>query len=163
MCSQTASPTSAPLRQRLFQPLLDLVSGAKHFRSCHSLPDDDWAVLCARRVIECQHSGRAFLEFAADKLGNDVDHRLFFESLKSERRLLFCRELAHGIKRHLSTLTPGRDPFCDTAALDGYDIYSGDGHYVMSSMRAGIKPLMEPNMRQAISTDWTSAPMPSFI
>ena len=83
-----------------------------------------------RRVLENQHSGRAFLEFAADRFGCETDYRLFFESLKSQRRLKFCREMVQGVRQHLNMLTPGLNPFGSTSELYGYDIYAGDGHYV---------------------------------
>lgn len=121
---------NAPLWQRYFQPIFDAVEGARNTRVCKSFPDREWLAFCIRRSQENQKSGRAFLEFSADRLGKSYAHSLFFESLKSKRRLQLLREVSLATLARLFSTSRNRDPFRSDARLDGYDLYAGDGHYI---------------------------------
>lgn len=74
-------------------------------------------------------SGRAFLQKLFDSGRSILKRSLFFETLKSKRRLKLCREVSLSLYKKMGINNRQADPFARFAALDEYDIYAGDGHY----------------------------------
>lgn len=113
----------------LLSPLADALSYSRNTRACSSLPDVEWLKMGVRRVADESASGRAFLERHAALGNHPVGVSLWFESIKSQRRLRLLSDVA----RHLETKV-ARDPRCVDPlttydCLSGYDLYCGDGHY----------------------------------
>lgn len=69
------------LADRFFAPLLELLPGASHARSCPSLPDAQWLLTGPARVLDDQKSGRAFLQKFAAQAEFCPGRSHFFESL----------------------------------------------------------------------------------
>jgi hypothetical protein len=119
---------SSPVARRLFDPALDLLPSCSHLRSCPELSDANWLRLGVSRCLQPTRSGRHFLQnLASQDPELDPGNSLFFETLKSQRRLDLCAELntklcAEGRKRLPDILAP-------FACLDEFDIYAGDGHF----------------------------------
>lgn len=114
---------------KLAQPLLSLVDKCIYKRQCNTLPDDEWIKTGLLRILSQEPSGRAFIQKLSDSGGAYINRSLFFETLKSKRRLKLCRDVSLSLyhatrQKHLES-----DPFARFAALDGYDIHAGDGHY----------------------------------
>lgn len=59
-----------------------------------------------------------------------IDRRLYFESLKSQRRLDLLRHLDQLVRNTVAREIRTNDPFLSIPSLDNYDIYAGDGHYL---------------------------------
>ena len=126
MTTQTSTTT---VFGKLTQPLLSMVDRCNYKRKCNTLPDDDWIKTGLLRILFQEPSGRAFLQKLSDSGGTDIKRSLFFETLKSKRRLKLCRDVSltlYGRTReeHLQS-----DPFSKFTTLDEYDIHAGDGHY----------------------------------
>ncbi len=117
------------MNDALLSPLTAALSYSRNTRSCSSLSDAQWLEMGARRVADEVASSRAFLERRAALRGHPVGVSLWFESVKSPRRLRLLADVA----RHLETEV-ARDPRCVDPlttydCLAGYDLSCGDGHY----------------------------------
>ncbi len=109
-------------------PLSSFYELNNHARSCPKLEDEAWVKVGILRTLSEVNSGRGFLE----KLMLDgVDYLScshYFESLKSERRLLHVQELNKQLINSINTNIEARDPFKGFPELAGFDLYAGDGH-----------------------------------
>jgi hypothetical protein len=114
---------------KLIQPLVSLVDKCNHKRKCKTLPDLEWIKTGLLRILSQEPSGRAFLQKLSDSGGTDLKRSLFFETLKSKRRLKLCRDVSLSLYGAVRSKKPQPDPFSRFAELDGYDIHAGDGHY----------------------------------
>ena len=110
-----------------FEPLDAIYPRSLHPYQCHRFSDLDFAQTGVLRVLSHAKSGHEFLQLHADQGGQDIDPSLFFQSLKSPRRL---HNLISLNDRMGSSMSAQReDPFAAFPALDNFDIYAGDGHY----------------------------------
>jgi Transposase DDE domain len=112
----------------LFAPILSLLPECPSRRSCPSLDDFGWITVGVQRCLMTEPSGRGFLQsFSAIRPDLCPEHSLFFEALKSRRRLSLVSEL----NRRLCSL--GRTTLPDRLAcfpcLEGFDVYASDGHF----------------------------------
>ena len=123
------SPTSKTVFGKLIQPLTGLVQQCNHKRKCNALTDQEWIETGLLRTLSQEPSGRAFLQKLFDSGRSVLKRSLFFETLKSKRRLKLCREVSLSLYEKMRINNRQADPFAQFAALDGYDIYAGDGHY----------------------------------
>jgi hypothetical protein len=123
------SPTSKTVFGKLIQPLTGLVQQCIHKRKCNALTDQEWIETGLLRTLSQEPSGRAFLQKLFDSGRSVLKRSLFFETLKSKRRLKLCREVSLSLYQKMRINNRQADPFARFAALDGYDIYAGDGHY----------------------------------
>ena len=123
------SPTSKTVFGKLIQPLTGLVQQCIHKRKCNALTDQEWIETGLLRTYSQEPSGRAFLQKLFDSGRSVLKRSLFFETLKSKRRLKLCREVSLSLYQKMRINNRQADPFARFAALDGYDIYAGDGHY----------------------------------
>ena len=112
---------------QFFGPMFDLLSSSTHSRSCPSLPDASWLSLLVARILFPGTSGRAFLQEHASFFASPPALGLFFESLKSSRRLALLREINAHLQDSLPFLFPDR--FVDYPCLRDFDVYAGDGHW----------------------------------
>ena len=123
------SPTTKTVFGKLIQPLSGLVQQCNHNRKCNVLTDEQWIETGLFRILSQEPSGRAFVQKLIDSGRSVLKRSLFFETLKSRRRLRLCREVSHLLYKKIKTDRRQADPFERFALLDGYDIYAGDGHY----------------------------------
>ena len=114
----------------IFSPLDDACSRARQRRDCRALPDVNWLCLGVHRVLSTERSGRGFLQLVADRYDCHIPTSLFFESLKSKRRLHLCQEVNADLAKQVGQCDDRYDPFSTESSLDQYDIYAGDGHYL---------------------------------
>ena len=113
---------------KLIQPLLSLVDQCNYKRKCKTLTDPEWIKIGLLRILSQEPSGRAFLQKLSDSGGPDLKRSLFFETLKSNRRLKLCRDVSLSLYESMRA-NKDTDPFAKYPELDGYDIHAGDGHY----------------------------------
>ena len=113
----------------LFSPLADALSHSRHTRVCSSLPDAEWLEMGIRRVADESASGRAFLERHAALRGRPVAVSLWFESIKSARRLRLLGDVARYLKNEVARDLRCVDPLAMYTCLPAYDLSCGDGHY----------------------------------
>ncbi len=125
----TKSPTSKTVFGKLIQPLTGLVQQCNHKRKCSALTDQEWIETGLLRILFQEPSGRAFLQKLFDSGRSVIKRSLFFETLKSKRRLKLCREVSLSLYEKMKINNRQADPFVRFAVLDKYDIYVGDGHY----------------------------------
>lgn len=123
----TQSPTPMTVFGKLIQPIIGLVEQCNHKRKCNALTDRAWIETGLLRMLSQEPSGRAFLQSISDSGRSNIKRSLFFETLKSKRRLKFLREVSLSLYETLRS--KNADPFAQFAVLDGYDIHAGDGHY----------------------------------
>jgi hypothetical protein len=118
--------------QRFFQPITDLLPKLTTSRVCPELSDEAFFRLGVSRVLSQAKSGRDFLQLHAEAGGERVDVSHFFGTINSDRRLETCSE----VNQLLCTAVGLRcsDPFESIPALDGFDLYAGDGHYIEASV-----------------------------
>jgi hypothetical protein len=125
----TPSPTSKTVFGKLTQPILDLVEQCNHKRKCNALTDHEWIETGVLRMLSQEPSGRAFLQSLSDSGRSDIKRSLFFETLKSERRLKLCSDVSLSLYETMRSKNLQADPFASFDVLGGYDIHAGDGHY----------------------------------
>lgn len=118
------------ISQNLFLPLLDALQKAKSERICNVLSDLDWLKTGVTRVLTSEPSGRAFLQMLDNEEGDFLKPSHYFETLKSQRRLFLCQEVAASVMKAVNIDLIKDDPFSYTESLKHYDIYAGDGHYI---------------------------------
>jgi hypothetical protein len=119
---------------KLIQPLVSLVDKCKYKRKCNALPDHEWIKTGLLRVLSQEPSGRAFLQKLSDSGGTNLKRSLFFETLKSKRRLKLCSDVSLSLYETMRSKKSQSDPFAKFSALEGYDIHAGDGHYHESAV-----------------------------
>ena len=107
------------------QPLRDVLARCRKIRACKSLPDQQWLTLGTLRVLLEYVSGRAFLQHLLPHLTGVPSLPLFFENLKSARRLGLCAEANARLRDELTATLP--DALADYPQLDGFGIFAGDG------------------------------------
>ncbi|MBN1470592.1 MAG: transposase [Syntrophaceae bacterium] len=125
----TPSPTPKTVFEKLTQPIIGLVDKCIHKRKCNALTDQEWIETGVLRMLSQEPSGRAFLQNLSDSGRSDITRSLFFETLKSDRRLNLCSGVSLSLYETMRSRNLQTDPFASFAALDRYDIYAGDGHY----------------------------------
>jgi hypothetical protein len=113
----------------LFPHLAHAMAHSRNTRSCQSLSDAEWLEMGLRRVIDESASGRAFLERQAALHDRLVSVSLWFESIKSQRRLRLLADVAQHIETAVAHDERCIDPLADYTCLSAYDLYCGDGHY----------------------------------
>lgn len=103
-----------------------------HKRECSGLPDGEFILACIKRVISLNQSGRDFLQFLHDVYNSDVARSTFFDALKSKRRCRAAKEMGRLYHEHISKCltAEGIDHLSAFPELNGYDVFSGDGHFI---------------------------------
>jgi hypothetical protein len=114
---------SPAVRAAFFAPLVVAAQSASARRSCPELSDDLWLELGVARVLHDPPSGRGFLQQIGPGLPGCPELSLFFETLRSERRLRFVAQAAQTLARQMAAL-----PETLPAELGPFELYAGDGH-----------------------------------
>ncbi len=96
------SPTSKTVFGKLIQPLTGLVQQCNHKRKCNALTDQKWIETGLLRILSQEPSGRAFLQKLFDSGRSVLKRSLFFETLKSKRRLKLCRRFCYQLDQRPS-------------------------------------------------------------
>jgi hypothetical protein len=117
------SPLSPAVRAAFFAPLVRAAQAASARRSCPELSDDLWLELGVARVLHDPPSGRGFLQQIGPSLPGCPELSLFFETLRSERRLRFVAQAALALARQMAALPESLPP-----ELAAFELYAGDGH-----------------------------------
>ena len=123
------NPTSKSVFAKLIEPLEGLIDKCKSKRNCKKLPDQQWIETGLLRILSQEISGRAFLQKICDSGRKFLSCSLFFETLKSKRRLKLCQEINYAVCKGIADSDLIKDPFARFSELDCFDIYAGDGHY----------------------------------
>jgi len=127
--SKTASfPTSiSTFSQDFFQPLIEEVHRAENQRACPEVSDIEWMTSGVSRALDVHHSGRGFLQNQKARGVKAPEVSLFFESLKSKRRLTLSAEVCLAVSKRPQAQSDHL--LCSAKELEGFDLYAGDGHF----------------------------------
>lgn len=101
-----------------------------HNRTCDSLPDTLFIETCLKRVITLNQSGRDFLQALHEVDDQKVPRSTFFDALHSYRRLSAVKEMSCLYHDFLSDQLTGVDYIEDFPEIDGYNVFSADGHFI---------------------------------
>ena len=124
---------SKPLSTHFFAPAHSVLLNAQNGRNCPALDDSKWIQVGVSRVLKECRSGRGFLQdWTMSNLEEEaVTVSLFFETLKSKRRLALIEEIntlvAAAMPSHPESLVD------EIEELANFDIFAGDGHYHATS------------------------------
>jgi hypothetical protein len=121
--------TSKSVFAKLIEPLEGLIDKSKLKRKCKTLSDQEWIETGLLRLLSQEISGRAFLQKLYDTGRMFLSRSLFFETLKSKRRLKLCQEVNFAVYQNAAQKYCDKDPLAQYPELDDYDIFAGDGHY----------------------------------
>lgn len=122
-----ASTPDLSTSQRFLLPLQTALEKCKSPRVCPVLSDYDWLTLGVTRVASEATSGRGFLQDAIGRGENVPSYGLFFEALKSQRRLKLCQEVNEHVCSKIRRKLP--DALSEFSELDSFEIRAGDGHW----------------------------------
>jgi hypothetical protein len=123
----------------LFDPLEEALKPCLNRRSCPTLSDSHWLIIGTLRALQDKGSGRGFLQWLqVHRSELELDVQLFFESLKSERRLELCKEVNGHLA--LSMVRHNVDALAVFDELKDYDVYAGDGHFHAAAAHDPIVP-----------------------
>lgn len=123
------NPPSKTVFAKLVEPLNGLISKCQSKRNCRVLSDQQWIETGLLRILSQESSGRAFVQKIYDSGRMLLSRSLFFETLKSKRRLNLCREINSMVYKQMVNNDWDQDPFAQFSELDEFDIFAGDGHY----------------------------------
>ena len=120
------------LFSRFFAPLDAAILQASDPRNCPVLDDRTWIIAGILRAIEPVVSGRDFLQrfgflFPGSSSDAEISRSHYFESLKSERRLLHLADTSRILAASMSD--PAHDPLLSFPGLEDFDVFAGDGHW----------------------------------
>jgi len=123
------NPPSKTVFAKLAEPLSGLINRCQSKRNCRVLSDQQWIETGLLRILSQESSGRAFVQKIYDSGRMFLSRSLFFETLKSKRRLELCREINSSVYKQIMKKDSDQDPFAQFSELDDFDIFAGDGHY----------------------------------
>jgi hypothetical protein len=118
------------LLETLLAPLLSLISSCPSTRRCPDLSDEEFLRVCLLRALAPHESGRDFLQSLSDVHDIHIQRSQFFDTIRSQRRLQFVREIGQQLKFKRQHELARLDPFANFPELAGREIYAGDGHYI---------------------------------
>jgi len=100
-------------------------------RSC-KFTDRDFVQLGCQRVLGSFQSGRDFLQHQHEVEQAKIARSTFFKALQSSRRLQVCEDVSRGILKVLNEQmdTLEVDYLKQFSALNEYEVYAGDGHFI---------------------------------
>lgn len=111
------------MTDNFFAPVSGMAESSHYARECPELPDADWLKLGVTRVVSEPTSGRGFLQQTGVFIINCPGHSLFFETLKSTRRLGMLKDVN-------LRLTVAMKPSTDMLGLfKDYELFAADGHW----------------------------------
>jgi hypothetical protein len=121
------SGTSA-VRNQFLEPLRAVYEQATTLRKCPAESDWDWLTKGVDRVLSTARSGRDFLQSFQMFWSRELQVGPYFEALASERRLGMVVECSGLLRQRVDACR--RSPLSQFGALDYFDLYAGDGHYL---------------------------------
>lgn len=113
---------------RFLQPLTQALSFSRNTRSCATISDIAHLHVGVLRALFHVCSGREWIQHL--HMNGDTHIRVggFFDALRSKRRLNMIREAAAGVQKIAKDRLADTDPFAPHPELNGFAIYSTDGH-----------------------------------
>jgi Transposase DDE domain len=131
------------LFSRFLDPLEPLITQAENHRHCPQLPDDVFLRFGLLRALGDYKSGRHALQCIPLESEEDfpaIALSSWFEALASPRRLVFLKEVTQSCLQALSTaphlpILPNH--LAEFPELNGYDVWSGDGHWHAAAIHDG--------------------------
>jgi hypothetical protein len=119
------------VREQFLQPLQAVYASATTRRQCPVESDWDWLAKGVERVIANGRSGRDFLQTFQLFWRQPMQAGPYFETLASDRRLAMVAECSALLRARVDA---GRvSPLAAFPALDGFEVYAGDGHYLAAA------------------------------
>ena len=124
----TLNPVN-PLAAFFIDPLQQAAQKSEQLsRLCGAISDIDFLHSGIHRVLDATDSGRDHLQQISATLCDPVKRSTYFESLKSERRLMHTQEVARHLGNAMAETMP--DLLAKTLPmLEGFDVFAGDGHW----------------------------------
>jgi hypothetical protein len=127
------TPSSLPgaasgVRDLFLQPLRAAFEQTTSTRQCPAQSDWDWISKGVDRVLANVRSGRDFLQSFQMFWERPLQVGPYFETLASPRRLRMVAECSARLRQRVDAARPS--PLAKFAALDTFDLYAGDGHYL---------------------------------
>jgi hypothetical protein len=119
--------TNSYAYSQFFEPVSVLLGLCRNRHACPELPDARWIELGVCRSLLDPMSGRGFLQQYSPFFETMPSTGLFFEALKSRRRLGLCQELGALLCDKLRSTLP--DPLAAFEELKNFDVHAGDGHW----------------------------------
>jgi hypothetical protein len=113
----------------LIDPIVDIISNNPYSRDCKTLSDKEWIAMGIERVLGENRSGRGFLQKQLFKGEHEIGAGIYFEALKSERRLALIKYLNDELKKSEIASYDCDNPFEHCPELNEFLINLGDGHY----------------------------------
>lgn len=113
---------------RFLEPLTQALRSARHARPCATLSDIEHLRVGVLRALFDVHSGRDWIQRL--RMAGDTQIRVggFFDALRSGRRKNMTREVAAKVLEIATVRLAGSDPFAVHPELNGFALYSTDGH-----------------------------------
>ena len=126
--------TSQASLQALFASQIDIQSGGKS-RICPSVPDKLFINTCFNRVISQHSSGREYIQKLDEIDEIYIPSSTFYDTLHSQRRLDLITNVSLLNYELLSKqlIDENIDYLNEFKELEGYEIFSIDGHYIEHS------------------------------
>lgn len=133
--------TSEKNLQELFASQIDLLATGKT-RQCPSLSDELFINACFNRVISQNNSGREFIQKLEEVDEVKVPRTTLSDSMHSPRRLDLIKDVALLNYELLSKqlYDDDVDYLKEFKELNGYDVFSVDGHYIEHCSHAERNP-----------------------
>ncbi len=122
-----ANLTNSPTYDKFFEPVFSLQNQCRYGHNCPELSDSRWVQIGVCRSMFDPTTGRGFLQHYTPFFKELPSTSHFFETLKSPRRLRFCKELNELLCRKMRNTLP--DPLAEFEELKKFDVYAGDGHW----------------------------------
>ena len=119
------------VRERFLQPMLEAFEQCELTRNCSEYSDRDHLMSGVQRVIQNHRSGRAWIQHCQLVLGIFAGVAVFFQALKSKRRMEMVVDVAERVRLECSCRyagNPEHDPLAQHPELDRFSVYASDGH-----------------------------------
>ena len=130
------------ISQRFLEPVFSALNKAKFTRRCVKYSDSDFLQAGIGRVMAPVQSGREWVQQLQMTINAAINVSLFFDGLKSKRRLRLLEEINASLLNDLKSVAGTRkDPLRNIPSLDAYAVYASDGHYEEAASHT--KPLFD--------------------
>ena len=121
------------LKLSLSEILSNMISNIspKKQRTCRKMDDIIFIKSCLSRVVHQHSSGRDYLQYLQDLNYQNIARSTFFDALHSHRRKDFIKQCSNNFYKNLnSKVTEEIDYLKDFSELKGFNVISGDGHFI---------------------------------
>lgn len=122
---------TSEVKNQFLQPLLAVFSHVTSRRKCPVESDLDWLLKGVDRVLSNGRSGRDFLQIFSAFWPQSMQVGPYFEKLASPRRLAMVGECSARLRTRVDSARSSA--LSEFAALDTFDVYAGDGHYLAAA------------------------------